>query len=749
MACTERGGILLRTMIERSTSKSEPASARQSLRRAALSALAVVSLSAVGVGTAWAQSSGTFTPAGTMAVARGFHTATRLPDGTVLIAGGRVSGHQDYRGTVTASAEVYDPSTGTFSAAGNMTVARTWHTATLLPNGKALIVGGALPPDDRTAELFDPSTRTFTRTGDTVSAQHGASATLLKNGKVLIAGGIEPVCCTQPTPVSTPELYDPSTGTFTSTGRFVGPGDGFYLKDGPNSPAVTMLADGRVLFAAEPFSELYDPTSGTFSETGAMKTTCGPFYGTPNYISGRTATLLAGGDVLVTGGGHEDCGRFAEAERYDPSSGTFTRVAPMTRRRVFHTATPLRDGTVLIAGGDSESGFSLITEATAEIFYSVTGTFAVVGSMQKGREGHTATLLKDGRVLLTGGVFYQDVGIFQGSLDSADLYTPAVPAMAVSVVPVDGAVTEALRPRLTLHAAPPSAAGQDRGAGAGEHGLLAAPAHLVASPSGSGVVLTWIAPPGMSPLRYAISGGNGSRASNLPVVVTSDASTYYAIPALPPGTYHFTVWAIVADALSAPSNEAAVAIGGGISVTVSPGDVRVHVDGASATAAWTPAPGTLYQVEIGDGPGLADVAVVTTSAPSVTYRTNATGHYLRVRAVRGSMVSAPSNEVFVAVPPAGCGGRPARPILLPVSTSDGKTTIGWLPAGEPLADHYRVDGSGPAGAWTITSDGTSTSVTTTLDPGEYTIRVTAINACADSAASNPIMFSRPIQERLR
>ena len=277
---------------------------------------------------------------------------------------------------------------------------------------------------------------------------------MLNNGKVLIAGGLTPGQGNY-VEVSTPELYDALTGTFATTGTFVGPGDGFWVRGGPNSPAVTIMSDGRVLFAAEPFSEVYDPVKERFSATGAMKTTCGPLYGAPNYIGGRSATLLTTGEVLVAGGGHEDCGRFAEGERYDPASDTFALVSSMTRRRYLHSATRLPDGTVLIAGGESESGFSLVTEATAEIYDPAARAFYLAGSMQKGREGHTATLLRDRRVLLAGGVFYQDVGIFLGSLDTADLYTPATTLSAlVPVFPLDGVMTEDRRPRLQVHNVP-------------------------------------------------------------------------------------------------------------------------------------------------------------------------------------------------------------------------------------------------------------------------------------------------------
>jgi hypothetical protein len=818
-------------------------------RRVIRVTLTLVSLAAVATGTVWAQSSGAFAPTGRMRMARSFHSATLLPDGHVLIAGGRVSGVQDYRGTVTATGELFDPVTGTFSPTGNMTRPRVWHTATALPTGKVLIVGGdSAAGDERSAELYDPATGAFTRTGDTVRAQYGASATLLKNGKVLLAGGFTPQQGNN-LPVSTPELYDPATGSFTETGSFVGPGDGGYIVGGPNSPSVTLLRDGRVLFAAEPFSEIYDPATGTFSATGMMETTCGPFYGRPNYISGRTATLLASGDVLLAGGGHEDCGRFAEAERYNHVSGTFTLLHPMTKRRTFHTATALRDGTVLIAGGESESGFHLITEATAEIYDPASASFSVVGAMQGGREGHTATLLPDGRVLLAGGLFYQDVGIFLGSLDTADLYTPGTLAPPVPVFPIEGVITDDVRPRLQVHNIPrprpasivryrfdwsdrsdfgasPRSGGADpvpegpgtdtayaipddldfdtryfwraraaiaqpdgttitsgysevrsfrtprRGSSQLESAVAVKPATATAQPhagaprepsgvpaplglaaaaSGSGVVLTWLAPPNTTPFRYAIASGDAPHQSNLPVIVTPDASTHYTIFALPSGTYSFRVWAMVGGALSLPSNDAAVVIGGSASASIAPAGVRAQITGGVATATWTPSPlaGTLYQVEIGDAPGHANVAVLTTVEPSVTYHLTAAGSYLRVRAVRGAMVSAPSNEVFVAAPHPLCSMAPPRPILLPVSTSDGEATIGWLPGGEPVAVNYRVDGSAPSGPLTMTTDGTGTSLTTTLGRGVHTIRVTAINACGESAPSNAMTFSGPTQERRR
>jgi hypothetical protein len=168
-------------------------------------------------------------------------------------------------------------------------------------------------------------------------------------------------------------------------------------------------------------------------------------------------------------------------------------------------------------------------------------------------------------------------------------------------------------------------------------------------------------------------------------------------------------------------------------------------DGGYITATWTRTQvfGPLYEVEIGRGPGQADVAVLTTTEPSVTYRAEAATHYLRVRAVQGAMMSAPSNEVSVSVASPTCTARPQSPVLLPVSTTNGETTISWLPAGGELADHYRVDGTALAGAVRKTRRGSGTSLTATLKPGAYTIAVTAMNNCGASETSNLITFTQP------
>jgi hypothetical protein len=259
-----------------------------------------------------------------------------LPDGRVLIAGGVTN--ENVRGFALASAELYDPRTGAFSATGEMATARDSPTATLLNNGKVLFVGWCYPGTGFTclpvnAELYDRGTGTFAATGDR-SFEGADTATLLPNGKVLVIAGHAR------TGRAAVELYDPSTGVFTSAGE---------ATPGLSGRPVVLLTNGQVLFAggsmgdgdgASDIADRYDPATGAFSRTGKMNV-------------GReqhTATLLPDGSVLVAGG-HLTSDLAASAEIYDPIKGAFTRTANMPTAHELHTATLLGDGTVLIAGG--------------------------------------------------------------------------------------------------------------------------------------------------------------------------------------------------------------------------------------------------------------------------------------------------------------------------------------------------------------------------------------------------------------
>jgi hypothetical protein len=177
---------------------------------------------------------GTFTATGSMTTARTAHTATLLPDGKVLIAGGL---HFDVIGGYPnlASAELYDPSAGTFTATGSMTVVRAFHAATMLGSGKVLIAGGGFWFSAASAELYDPVARTFTATGSMIAARAFHAATLLPSGIVLVAGGDDPAGGMT---LASAELYDPASGTFAATGR---------MTTARSAPTATLLLSGEVL----------------------------------------------------------------------------------------------------------------------------------------------------------------------------------------------------------------------------------------------------------------------------------------------------------------------------------------------------------------------------------------------------------------------------------------------------------------------------------------------------------------------
>ena len=281
--------------------------------------------------------SGFFDNTGSLTTARFYHTATLLPNGKVVVAGG-----QDYSSSnALASAELYDPASGTWTATGRLATARAYHTATLLPNGKVLVAGGAGNSGILTsAELYDPASGTWTATGSLAAARYGHTATLLlPNGKVLVAGGID---VTGNTVLASAELYDPASGTWTATGS---------LATARAYHTATLLPNGKVLVAGGvgngstlASAELYDPANGMWTATGSLATS----------RNQHTATLLPNGQMLVAGGVNN--ANLVSAELYDPASETWTATGNLSAARAYHTATLLPNGQVLVAGGIGPSG---------------------------------------------------------------------------------------------------------------------------------------------------------------------------------------------------------------------------------------------------------------------------------------------------------------------------------------------------------------------------------------------------------
>jgi hypothetical protein len=287
-----------------------------------------------------------------------------------------------------SSAELLEPGGTSFRAAGSLRAARFGHTATLLPDGRVLIVGGEGGSVLDTAELWDPATEAFVPTGQLATARRGHTASLLPDGRVLIVGGqgASPV----PAPVAAAEIWDPTTGRFASAGSTATP---------LTAHTAIGLEDGRVLIVGgdaapcvAPGGQLWDPVTQSFSPMVEL--------GVPRLHATATATL--DGQVLVIGGLDPKASQpnqspvmVDDAVLWDPTSGLASPAGRLNASRWYHTATLLRDGRVLAVGGASSG-------PTAEVWDPSTRSFAAAGSLPYSRYPHTAAILPDGHVLLSG-----------------------------------------------------------------------------------------------------------------------------------------------------------------------------------------------------------------------------------------------------------------------------------------------------------------------------------------------------------
>jgi hypothetical protein len=330
-------------------------------RRRVLLAVAFQCLLALGLAPeASAAGSGFFTPTGSMSVPREGVAAAPLPDGRVLVAGGRYyDGGQHYL----SSAEVFDPATGTFSSAGvgSMSVPRYGAAAAPLPDGRVLVAGGRYYDGGQhylsSAEVFDPATSSFSSAGvgSMIAARFAPAAAVLPDGRVLVAGGGG-----SDGSAASAEVFDPTTNLFS----FVG-----WLGVDRRAPAAASLPDGRVLvaggfgtFASLSNTEIFNPATDQFS-FGAFMTT---------HRDGAAAAQLPDGRALVAGGYDsygEDFGRrdyLSSAEVFNPATNIFSRagIGSMSVPRWGAAAAPLRDGRVLVVGG-YDGGRAL---SSAEIF---------------------------------------------------------------------------------------------------------------------------------------------------------------------------------------------------------------------------------------------------------------------------------------------------------------------------------------------------------------------------------------------
>ena len=388
-----------------------------------------------------------------LSVPRYDHTTTLMENGRVLAAGGRlVLPEQPVE--LLATAEVFDSRTEQWGPTDDMNDARWDHTATLLPDGRVLVAGGFgnpygaganAQPVLASAEIYDPANRSWTPTGSMGEPRALHSAVLLQDGRVLVAGGRT---CDQPPPVAcnftfrsdSAEIFDPATGTWSPTDD---------LTIARHTTSAALLPSGEVVIPAGFTSagngntaDIYDPGTGTFSASGPL-----------NVARARQgAILLDDGRVLVAAG----FGGGNTSEFYDPETDTWTltgNVAAAARFNYYFATLP--DGTALIAGGQVP-GVGIAT--SAELYDPATGTWSPAAEMNEPHGSSSSLSFSQAAVVISSDPFSfearpQVCGTNCGKVlvagnsatGSVELYTPETPEEHLSVSIDDAANGDATR----------------------------------------------------------------------------------------------------------------------------------------------------------------------------------------------------------------------------------------------------------------------------------------------------------------
>ncbi|MCA8957626.1 MAG: hypothetical protein KDC87_16240 [Planctomycetes bacterium] len=300
-----------------------------------------------------------------MTVARALHTTTVLSNGRVLLCGG-----VDALGATQNTCELYDPNTNTFTATGSMSIARAGHAAALLSDGRVLVAGGASNLSDilsainsflNTAEIYNPTTGTWSAANSIADKLLAPALTTLPNGRVLLSGGAKVNFIfgipTSVTTVSNCQLFDPTNGNWSSTGAM-------RQHRGVHSLNTILLTDGRVLVTggvevnipllpppttlagakATAKAEFYNASSGTWTALPDL----------PTASTGHGAQQMPNGSVLLTGGAS---GAIDAAVSHDtvlefsPATNTYVRSFKLNTARATHGVALLPDGNLVVFGG--------------------------------------------------------------------------------------------------------------------------------------------------------------------------------------------------------------------------------------------------------------------------------------------------------------------------------------------------------------------------------------------------------------
>ncbi len=307
-----------------------------------------------------------------------------------------------------------DSSSTPWVTTGPLTTGRMEAQAVLLDNGLVLAAGGTdsnFSVALASAELYNPVTGTWTPTGSLITGRFGFAMTKLADGKVLVVEGVR-ISGNNYVPVTQAEIYNPSSGTWSNAGT---------MSTGLARGTATLLQNGNVLVAGgavqsgstlngSTLAFLFDPEENSFTSAASMH------FGRMNH----SATALSDGRVLVVGGAStagSSMPAITSVEVYDPTENTWTTLNPLSQARHSHTATLLDDSRVLVVGGSS-NGTTALT--SVELYDPTGGSWSAAASLTTGRYSHTAAKLGNGDVLIAGG---SDAS--QNALSSAELYTPA------------------------------------------------------------------------------------------------------------------------------------------------------------------------------------------------------------------------------------------------------------------------------------------------------------------------------------